>query len=203
MKHIRLITSFLIIILLCLSLYNCERKCDIKGKFYISQNVRKYQIDTTISSFKMVDNYGITEEFYMDKNIWFKTHHYFNEWGSDCEAFGETFGVAYNSSLNDYFFMFVLRADVQDTDLEVEWNQRDRFDYNFGDKKVTYGVIPKILFYDSLVVRGKTYNDIIEIDYSNKINQIDDNTPVITYISGDKGLVKFIRKDNVIMERIE
>ncbi len=61
---------------------------------------------------------------------------------------------------------------------------------------------PEILFYDSLTVKGVTYRNMIEIDYSGKINEIDDFTPVKTFISGEKGLVKFIRKDGITLERI-
>jgi hypothetical protein len=176
---------------------------DIEGVFYLSDEARKYQFDTTIYSFIMVDNYGIMEEFYMDRNIWYTIHHYFTEWGTDGKASGETFGVAYYSALNDYFFMFVLRAQVEYTDMEIEWNQRDKLVYNFRTKKVTTGVEPDIFFYDSLSVRNISYGDIIEIDYSDNINAIDMNTPVKTYISGEKGLIKFIRKDNIIFERVE
>jgi hypothetical protein len=175
----------------------------IEGTFYFSDEARLYQIDTTICSFKMIDNNGITEQFYMDRNIWYTTHHYFMEWGVDGKAFGETFGVAYISVLNDFFFMYVLRADIKDTDLEIEWNQRDRFVYNFGTKKVTDGIAPKIKFYDNLIVKGVSYNRIIEVDYTGKENLIDLHTPVKTFISGEVGLIKFIRKDNVVFERID
>lgn len=201
MKHIRLIIKSAIFFLSFFLFVSCGN--DIKGTFYISDEARKYEIDTSIYSFKMIDNYGITEEFYMDKNIWYTTHHYFSEWGTDGDAFGETFGVAYNSILNNYFFMFVLRADVENTDLEIEWNQRDRFVYNLEKKIFTDGVVPEISFYDSLVVRDITYKNIIEIDYSKVKNKIDINTPVKTYISGEKGLIKLVRIDNNILERIE
>lgn len=201
MKRIQLTIKLLVLLLHLITLHGCGEK--IEGTFYISEEAQRYQIDTTIYSFKMVDNYGITEEFYMDKHIWYTTHHYFSEWGVDGTAFGETFGVAYFSVLNDFFFMYVLRADVESTDLEIEWNQRDRFVYNFGTKKVTYGVAPLISFYDSLVIRNIIYRRIIEVDYTSKLSKIDYNTPVKTYISGDKGLVKFIRKDNVVFERVE
>lgn len=180
---------------------NCGDK--LEGTFYITDAARSYQIDTTIYSFKMVDNHGITDEFCMDTRVWYTTHHYFSEWGVDGTTFGETFGVAYRSVLNNFFFMYVLRADVENTDLEIEWNQKDRLVYNLGTKKVTTGVVPVVSFYDSLVVRSVTYRRIIDIDYTAKIDKIDVDTPVKTYISGDKGLVKFIRKDNIVFERVE
>ncbi len=99
--------------------------------------------------------------------------------------------------------MFVLRADVENTDLEIEWNQRDRLVYNFGTKIVEFGVDANIKFYDTLTVRGIKYEDIIEVDYSDKINEINNDTPVKTFISGNKGLIRFERKDKIILERIE
>lgn len=99
--------------------------------------------------------------------------------------------------------MFVLRANVENTDLEIEWNQKDRLVYNFGTKDIENGVEANIKFYDTLTVRGIKYQDIIEVDYTDKINEINDDTPVKTYISGNKGLIKLVRKDKIVLERIE
>lgn len=200
MKPIRLTIKLLPILAIYIIINSCIG--DIEGTFYISDEAKKYQIDTTIISFKMIDNYGITDEFYMN-NIWYNTHHYFDEWGINDKAYGETFGVAYHSIINNYFFMYVLRADVEFTNLEIEWNQKDIMVYNFSSKKVTSDIKPKILFYDSLIVRDISYKNIIEIDYSNNLSEIDLYTPIKSYISGDKGLIKFIRRDNIVFERIE
>lgn len=201
MKHIQSIIKLISVFILLILLNSCGG--DLEGTFYISDEARKYQIDSTITTMKFVDNYGISEEFYIDQNIWYTTHHYFSEWGTDGEAWGETFGVAYNSSVNGFFFMFVLRADVENTDLEIEWNQRDRLVYNFSTRTVESGVDANIIFYDTLTVRGIKYKDIIEVDYSAKINEIDNDTPVKTYISGNEGLIRFERKDKITLERIE
>ena len=99
--------------------------------------------------------------------------------------------------------MFVLRANVENTDLEIEWNQKDRLVYNFSTKDIETGVEANIKFYDTLTVRGIKYQDIIELDYTDKINEIDNDTPVKTYISGNKGLIKLVRKDKIVLERIE
>ncbi len=200
MKHIQLTNKLILISALSLLLNSCG---DIKGVFNISSDARKYQIDTTITTLKFVDNYGISEEFFMDQDVWYKTHHYYSEWGSDGDAWGESYGAAYSSTVNGFFFMFGLRATVENTELEIEWNQKDRLVYNFRTKTVEYGVDAKINFYDTLTVRGIQYKDIIEVDYTEKINEIDKDTPVKTYISGNKGLIRFERKDNVILERIE
>lgn len=201
MKHIQLTIKLVSAFAILLIFNSCGR--ELEGTFYIDDEARKYQIDTTITSFKFVDNFGISEEFYIDRNIWYKTHHYFSEWGIDGKAWGETFGVAYNSAVNDFFFMFVLRADVENTDLEIEWNQKDRLVYNFSTKDIETGVEANIKFYDTLTVRGIKYQDIIEVDYTDKINEIDNDTPVKTYISGNKGLIKLVRKDKIVLERKE
>lgn len=202
MKHIHsIIKLWAIIPVITVVFSSCGD--DIEGTFYISDAARKYQTDTNITSFTMVDNYGISDMFFLDQSVWYTTHNYFSEWGTDGKAWGETYGVAYYSSLNDFFFMFVLRADEDHTDLEVEWNQTDRMVYNLAKGKIESGTDADVKFYDSLAVRDIMYYDIIEIDYSDNINNIDDDTPVITYISGDKGLIKFTRKDDVCLERID
>jgi hypothetical protein len=179
---------------------NCGK--DIEGTFYFSDEARKYLIDTSITSIRFIDNFGISEEFYIDQKTWYKTHHYFDQWSDDGPAY-ETFGIAYHSTVNGFFFMFVLRADVESTDLEIEWNQIDKLVYNFESKTVDYGVKAKVNFIDTMTVRGVKYQNIIEIDYTENANEIDKDTPLKTYISANKGLIKFERKDKIILERIE
>lgn len=183
-----------------LLMYSCGN--DIKGTFYISDKAQKYEIDTTISTINFVDNNGISESFSLDDDIWYSTHHYFTEWGTKGEAYGETYGLNYTSTVNRFFFMYVIRADVGYTTLEVEWNQTDRTEINFNTEQVESGVNAEITFSDSLEVNGITYRNIIELDYSGNLDAIDDDTPVKTYISGDKGLIKFSRKDGVTFKRI-
>jgi len=198
MKHLR----FQILNLVFLSIILFTR-CggDIKGTFYISEEALKYQFDTTIASFQMQDNHGITDEFFKNGNF-YNTHRYFSEWGTKGEAYGETYGVAYNSVVNNFYFSFVLRADVDYTTVDVEWNFTDMLSFKFETKEVTYGTKPAIHFYDSILVKNKTYYNILEIDYTDKLDKIDDYTPVKTYIAGNVGLVKFILKQDIVFERI-
>lgn len=192
-------------ILTSLFIINCFSGCGekIEGTYYLSNEARKYQVDTSITSIKMIDNYGISEEFLMDKYIWHTTHHYFSEWGTDGDARGETYGVAYNSVVNRFMFMMVLRAHVEYTELEIEWNQKDRFSYNFSTMQIEYGIKPEIKFYDTMTVSGVVYFDIIEVNYTDKKDEIDKDTPLITYISGKNGLIKLVRKDGIILERTQ
>lgn len=174
---------------------------DIKGTFYISDEALKYQFDTTIVCFQMQDNNGITDEFFKNGNF-YNTHRYFSEWGTKGEAFGETFGVAYNSVVNNFYFSFVLRADVDYTTVDMEWNFNDILTFIFETKEVTYGTKPTISFYDSLQVRDKTYYNILEIDYTDNVHKIDEHTPVKTFIAGNVGLVKFVLREDIVFERI-
>ncbi len=175
---------------------------DIEGTFYLSKKSLKYQIDTTITSFTMIDSHGITESFYMDNRHWYSTHHYFNEWGVDGTAFGEVFGVAYHSTVNDYFFSFTLRADTDHTDMEIEWNQTDRITYDIENEMVTYGPPADVQFLDSLLIADTIYRDIIKIDFTGLEDKIQENTPLTTYLSGTTGLIKFERADGIISSRI-
>ncbi len=104
MKPIQLISSVFVLFAIIV-FYGCEGD-KIEGTFYLSDQARKYQIDTAMS-FKMIDNHGITEDFYIDKYIWYSTHHFFSDYGNG--IIDETFGVAYYSSINNYSFMYVLR----------------------------------------------------------------------------------------------
>ncbi len=201
MKHIQLIIKLSFVFIAITLLTHCGEK--IKGTFYISDEAKKYQIDTTITNIKFVDNNGISETFYMATDSWNSPHHYFSEWGVDGEAWGETFMVEYYSTVNRFFLSFALRADVETTNLEVVWNQTERLNYNFAEKTIENGIEAKVKLYDTLTVNGIKYKDIIEIDYTDKINEISNDTPVKTYISGNKGLIKFERKDKIILKRIE
>ncbi len=198
MKRIQLIISALYLTGVVF-LYGCGDK--LEGTFYLSPEAKKYMIDTTVTSFKMVDNNGITEEFFVDGSVWYTTHHYFDEWGVDGKASGETYAIAYNSSLNNFFFTFVLRAGIDYSELEMEWNRKDMVLYNFKTKTVVQEPKPKIGFFDTLTVKGIEYKNIIELDYSN-VNGTDDNTPLKTFISGEKGLIKIELKNNITLERI-
>jgi hypothetical protein len=174
----------------------------IEGTFYLSEKAVKYQIDTTITSFTMIDDRGITENFYMDNRNWYATHHYFMEWGVDGNAFGEVFGVAYHSVVNNYFFSFALRADTDHTDMEIEWNQADLLTFDVNNEMLTYGPPAHIEFLDSLVIADTVYRDIIKIDFTGATGEIDQKTPLVTYLSGHTGLIKFERADGIVSKRL-
>jgi hypothetical protein len=197
--QLRINGSFIVLLLIILS-NGCGDK--IEGTFYLSEKSLKYQVDTTILTFQMIDEYGIVEEFSL-VDPYSMGHNYFNEWGVDGEAFGEVYYVEYHSVLNDYFFTYYLRADEKFTELDIEWNQQDQCRFNIANGAFEGGVRAEVSFYDSLKVGNIVYRDIIEIDFSQKKNKINEQTPVKTFLSGKTGLVKFVRKDGVVVERID
>lgn len=150
--------------------------CYDGGTFYLSEESKAYMIDTTITSFEMVDSNGMTEGFYIPQDPFETQHHYFNDYGNG--IIEESFNVQYNSTLNYYIFDFLLRAIDDSTFLNIEWNQKDRFDYNLRTGEIEYGIAPKLSFHDSLTVRGVEYKDIIEIDYYSRIEDTDIDTPI-------------------------
>lgn len=193
MKHIHSIIKLLFI---CTLLLSCT-KDEPEGTFSLSPEAQKYKIDTTITSFQMIDNNGITEEFYIN-NI---NAYYHEPWTN---GLFEIYNIDFSSAINNYNFIIELRADDISSTLKINWNYNDYLYYDFKTFEI-YGepTIATLKFYDSIQIKNTTYYDIIEIDYSNKINKIDSKTPIKTYISGKKGLIKLIRKDGNILERIE
>lgn len=192
MKPIHLIIKLLC---MCVLVLSCTTDTP-EGTFSLSQEAQKYKIDTTITSFQMVDKNNITEEFYLDKHI-----SYFHEpWEN---GLFEIYSTNYVSVINNYYFNIDLRADDIASTLSISWNYKSNLYYNFKTAEI-YGEpkAPLIKLSDSIKIRNKMYYDIIEIDYTNEINKIKDEIPVKTYISGKKGLIKFIRKDGNILERI-
>jgi len=192
MKHILLIIKLLFI-------YSLITSCTTdtpEGTFSLSEVAQKYKIDPTITSFQMIDNNGITEQFYLNNYL-----SYYNEpWKN---GLFEIYSIEYSSVLNNYNFNIELSADDISSILHISWNYNDYLYYDFKTTEIDgEATIPILKFYDSIQIHNTTYYDIIEIDYTNKINKIDNKTPIKTYISGKKGLIKLIRKDGNILERI-
>jgi hypothetical protein len=203
MKHLQLRISLITTLIIVASMFLNSCGDDLEGTFLINEQASIYKTDTTIYSFKMVDSYGITDEFYQS-NIWYSTHNYLSGWGD--EAWYESYGIAYESSLNNNFFMLVLRGDIDHSDLEVEWNQKDRINFEFGGSgHLSINDNPGLMLsrYDTLSVNGVLYSDILEINIlPAAAGGIDKNTPVRTWVSGSIGLIMFERKDGIISKRI-
>lgn len=175
---------------------------ETKGTFYLSNQAHRYAFDTSAISFQMIDNHGITEEFYQDDYQWYNAHHYFEDNNFEGKSFYETFDIAFYSVLNNFYFSYVLQAKCDGTEFEFDWNRTDNFYYNLNTNQFLNNEGPKISFFDTLNVQNVCYKRILLIDYSKKIHQITKNTPVKIYFSGEKGLIKFMLKDSTTFERI-
>lgn len=192
MKHFHLIFKIFFIPFFIVSCIHDEPQ----GVFDLSEDAQKYKVDSTITSFQMIDNNGIKEEFYV--NDFYSYYH--EPWEN---GFFEIYNIEYTSTLNNYSLRINLNADDISSSLTINWNHNN-YSYYYFDTNEIFGdpVNPIIKFHNSIQVQNATYFNIIEIDYTNNIKKIDNKTPVKTYISGNKGLIKFIRKDGVFLERI-
>jgi hypothetical protein len=227
MTHFQLNKFAFLVLIICIlgSIFtSCEVE-DISGNhYYISNEVRKHMADTTQKYIDMVDNVQMKERFKVERSYFFYTEDpnylYFSTFTGagyiSGVAYSENFSIAYKSMLNQYYFRYRITGNYgNETMLEVKWcedsynfnkneyNDNNRFEYNFRTKKVTSKVKPKIRFYDSLIVSNKTYFDIIEIDYSSIKNKINNNTPIKIFFAGKAGIIKFMPVEGVVLERVE
>lgn len=169
------------------------------GTTYLIDEVKPYYIDTTITSFNMISSTGITESFNLDNR---HGYHYFMEWGTDGDTWGEMYCVSYTSVVNRYFLSVDFWANTaSNSDLRVQWNYENYFYYGMTDEYIDGDITPKVTFPDSMVVADKTYYDIISVDFSNDLENIGSTVPVISYFSGHYGLIKFILQHGVYYER--
>jgi hypothetical protein len=183
------------------------QSCDSNIPFeYDMSKSFKYRVDTVYQSFTMIDSYGMSEEFYLLSNN--------SSRGTDYKTTAFTYRSVFNYYIFDYCFWEHYDEKGKGNDfstLEITWNYEMCARYTFGTNDVYnpnegpyHGTnfAPQVTFQDSLEVRGKTYRDIIIFDYTKHKNILSNNIPLITYISGECGLIKFIRKDSIVSERI-
>lgn len=192
MRLTRLIIKLFFIQALVLS---CTEHTPV-GTFNLSEEAQKYKIDSTITSFQMIDKNNITEGFYLDDVL----SYYHEPWE---DGLFEIYRVNYFSVINNYSFDVNLRADDISSTLNFNWNYKTNFYYDFKTTEI-YGDprAPSLKFSDSIKIRNTVYYDIIEIDYTNSVNKIKDESILKACVSGKKGLIKLVRKDGNILERI-
>ena len=154
MKHIHLIFKYLFLLILVVSCIPEEPE----GTFNLSEEAQKYKIDSTITSFQMIDNNGITEQFYLS-NFY---SYYHEPWEN---GFFENYNVEYRSIINDYTLRIHLGADDISDDLNINWNG-NYYVYYYFDSGETYGdpLTPDIKLHNSIVVQNVTYFNIIELN---------------------------------------
>lgn len=196
MKHILHTISLLSVVLLFI-LPSCGK---IEGTFYHIDEVKPYYTDTTITTFEMKSSYGYTELF---RKVNSSQHHYFMEWGTDGDAFGEMYNIQYTSLLNgiDYTFCFWGETD-NDTELMLSWNANQYFYYSFKDDAFGEYSKAKMLFLDTLIVANVSYSPVLAFDFTAISESIYDDTPLILYFAGQAGLIKFVKKDGESFERV-
>lgn len=192
MRLTRLIIKLFFIQALVLS---CTEDTPV-GTFNLSQEAQKYKIDSTITSFQMIDKNNITEGFYLEDYL----NYYHEPWE---DGLFEIYRVNYISVINNYYFEVNLRANDISSILSINWNNKTQFNYYFKTTEI-YGEpkAPSLKFSDSIKIRNTMYYDIIEIDYTNSISKIKDESLIKAYVAGKKGLIKLERKDGNILERI-
>ncbi len=207
MRHIQL-NKYIVVISISIFFLILNGCCKdvINGTFYISEEARKYMPDTTIQSFQMIDQNGITDGFYINDRNWYSTHLYMNQW-SEPDRCGEgfkteDFGIAYSSTINDIFFMIVIRAQPEGTEFEIEWNQLDRIKYNFKTKEITSEQIADIQFVETIEINNKVYENVILFNLENILSDIDNQTPSKIYIAETYGLIKYETQNGIILERV-
>lgn len=226
MNHIRLnkqAVSILILVLVFL-VSSCEEIEYIDGnKYYIVDDVRKYMVDTTQTSFDMTDNNQITETFYIEKSgfnyLDRPYYHYFSSFRGagyiQGRAYAENFNIAYKSRFSDYDLKFEITGWMDSVSIlvvkwgedKVEYGKREFDDndywfvYDFARKKITSKLKPEIIFHDSMTLKSKTYFDIIEIDFSKMSKTKRKNAPMKIYFAGKEGLIKFAPIDNIELVR--
>jgi len=190
------VRTFLII--LAISLSSCPLRDVEEVDCTEITAISKYGIDKVFRTMQMIDSYGIKEDFYLlngNGNV-------------DLDADANNYSLIYRSSVNRYDFeygfyeLYVHKCP----EFHTSWNNEICSEFVFGTNKVAnvcnYKIEPTVEFLDSISVRDKTYYDVIVWDYSKHKDKISKNTPIITYISGKYGLIKFVRKDNIFSERI-
>lgn len=177
----------------------CLSSCNDEGTWYLSNEAERYIIDTSIVSFRMEDNYGMSEEFQQCCNAMEQYRYFF----TSGECAWEMYGITYSSSINNLLFEYRLLSDLNGTELEIWWNYRNILDYNIDAKKISEGFKPRVSFYDTLTVRNIVYENIIEIDYRKIIDELEPGTPQKIYISGKKGLIKLEFNNDIALERID
>jgi len=197
---------------------------NIEGnRYYIDANSRKYMIDTTITSFTMVNNNGKTEKFKLDKYISLEVpkqwYYYFEPFFGGGQlsgkAYAETIGVSFKSELYEYNFGYCITGSIFETKMNVDWRpvvfdreknnvvESNSLEFNLISKKVTSYFKPKVTLHNQLEVQTVTYKDVIEINYSGMEKHIIPETPRIAYFAGKYGLIKLVKQDGTVLERVK
>lgn len=208
MKHFQSIIKTVAICAISVIFCNCDDGPGPPGDYRFTDEARGFLItDTIAKSFKMIDNYGITDEF-ENSAIGNYDGKFYRIYKEDDGGSYESFTFHTYSVLNSYSFYYDLTSFTNVPRLWIAIYSKDGFiselAYEFPSKRIINSNKPKpeVKFYDSMEVRGVTHDKIMEIDFS-KISQNENKSYIVKmYYSGSTGLIKFIRKDGNYFERI-
>jgi hypothetical protein len=197
MKHI--VFNKLALILLGLFILGSCCKDVITGTYLIHDDYRKYIVSDSFATFNMVENNGISEGFFSKPYI--SVH----QWSADSkcgEGYStEYFQMTFQSTINRFIFDYKISGDWDGTSLQLEWNQKDRVNYNFIDKTFQTEITPFVNIIDSVLVNNYYYSDVILVNYSSVLSQISSTTPLKIYLAPTIGLIKFETQQGIIFER--
>lgn len=203
----------IIILLIVFYLSSCCKN-EINGTFLVQEIDKKYFPDTTITSFNMIDDNGITDKFHIrnlgNNHRLLSRHSEPNRCGDGYVV--EYYNVQYFSEINNFNLGIEIKNDFDGRFLTFEWNFLFYLVYNFDTKiaKLNYPYTtegetdtttyyPNIVFLDSLNVFDVVYKDVIEIDLQEIV--ADNKVPKKVYLASDTGLVQFVLKNGITYKR--
>ncbi len=202
MNNLWLIIKFILLLSISIMLSSCC-KSDLHGTYRFDSFARQYMLDTTITSFPMIDNLGFKESFISSGGNYISFYH-----GGDLDRCGvqflmQTFDLSYASTINHYTLHYHISAAVDDNgpSININWyNNNKSFDISLypktGETYSGYENSYTLANLDSMAVRGKVYHNVM------KIILWDSEDTWTLYIARPEGLIKLVRPDGIYSERL-
>lgn len=174
----------------------------LSGEYNIPDEYRKYLIDTTITSFEMSDQNGISYGYMLSPAFgmglsYFKGHGYTQEY--QYMYYVPTMG-------SDSFWWNIWAMNSHDMpSLRVEWSFELVMEYEFPTKKIinTHGFAakPQILLQDTITINHQVYNDIVIINIPEENLSDRPHVPFQTIVGGGIGPLQFSFTNGLIYTR--
>ncbi len=192
----------------------CKNKSH--GKFYLSEQAKEYICDTS-ATFYMRDNYGITEQFYLNNSFSTSNFLHLSTW-SEADKCGEAFAtedftINYISAINRFFYSVWISTDGQNNNsISIEWQNSNinvnsntgeweiiNANYNFNTQE--YYSTPKGIIINiakNIIIGDSVYKKILIIDYSKLEKPVSIKK---LYYAPKIGLVKYELNNGIHAER--
>ena len=202
MNNLWLIIKITLLLSVSIVLGSCC-KSDLHGTYTFDSLAKQYILDTTITSFTMIDNKGFKESFVSGEG----NHTSFYQ-GGDLDRCGveflmQTFSLSYVSTVNNYTFEYHLSAALDDNGprIDIFWySHRKSFDISFypetGETYSGYENGHELTNLESMTVQGKVYHNVM------KVKLWDSEDTWTLYIARPEGLIKLVRPDGIYSERL-